>query len=343
MTTYPKVTIAFISWNRLHYLKAAIESARLCIDYPNLEWILSDNESIEPGFREYTKTLGWFDKIIAKTQTHPEAMNQIIEEATGEYVIIWPDDVQFVVQGKWLQEIVDVLERNKDLGSVCLDFMRRSTLEKIFRPHWWRDAEYRIQELRSRRGRLRPHRTCVSPNGYSLLTMGWMRPGVVGSGIPSLTATRVWKELGPWKVKGSRAEIGLVDSSLGAEDDMLQRVERNRSDLQRAAPLIPVAADIITDPLGCKAKVRSGYRYGVYMPPPDGLFYYKVRSLTDIRPDYDGLPLDFNAGAEALGFHIPVDRNGERKKTDMNTSVVFDIAGDTYVEYPLAHQGLVVD
>lgn len=343
MNKYPKVTVAFISWNRLHYLKASVESARICIDYPNLEWILTDNESIESGFQEYIESLSWFDKILIKRQSHPEAMNEIIGHATGDYVIVWPDDVQFVVQGKWLEEIIEILEKNSCVGSVCLDYMRRSTIEKIFRPNLWVDAKYWLHELRSRRVKFRRHRRYKSSRGYEMLSMGWMRPGVVGSGIPSLTSMSTWRELGPWKMKGSREEIGLVDSSLGAESDMLQRVERIRPDLQRAAPLIPVAADIITDPLGCKAKVRSGYRYGVYMPPPKEPLYYTITPLEDILHSENTLPLDFSTGVESLGFHIPVDHNGERKKTDMNTSVVFDIAGDAYIEYPLAFRGLVVD
>lgn len=343
MKDLPSVTIAFLSWNRKHYLKASVESAKHCIEYPDIEWILSDNDSGEPGMREYLESLDWLDRLIVRRQSHAEAMNEIVKEAKGEYIIIWPDDVQFVVKGTWLQDMVEILEAQKEIGSVCLDYMRRSTIETIFSPGLRGGFRDRVREIRRRRGGLRRYRKYESSNGYTLLSMGWMRPGVVGSGIPSLTATDIWRNLGPWKVKGSREEIGLVDSSLGAESDMLQRAEQSFSELHRAAPLVPVAADIITDPLGCKAKIRGGYRYGVYMPPPDGTFYYRINPLDEITPPRDGLPLDFNGGVEALGYRIPRDRNGERKKADINTSVVFDLEKGVHIEHPLAWPGLAVD
>jgi hypothetical protein len=53
----PRVTLGLLSWNRLHYLRATLESARRCIQYPNLEWIVVDNESNEPGLRETSRAV----------------------------------------------------------------------------------------------------------------------------------------------------------------------------------------------------------------------------------------------------------------------------------------------
>ena len=94
----PLVTIGVLSWNRFHYLRATIESARRCIQYPNIEWIVSDNESEEPGLREYLESLNWIDHKIFKRQTHADAMNQIVAMAKGEYLILWPEDIQFTVR-----------------------------------------------------------------------------------------------------------------------------------------------------------------------------------------------------------------------------------------------------
>lgn len=119
--------------------------------------------------------------------------------------------------------------------------------------------------------------------------------------------------------------MGLVDSSLGA------------------APVVPVAADIITDPTGCKAKVRNGYRYGVYMPPPEGTFYYRIRFLKDVRDEGDEFPIDFTRGVGPLGFRLPFDNRGERKKSSINTSVVFDIDKDEPIEFPLSNPDVMMD
>ena len=123
----PRVTVAILSWNRLHYLRATAESARRCLRHPELEWIISDNESVEPGLRDYVSALDWVEHKWFKTQTHAEAMNEIVARATGKYLLLWPEDVQFVVEGDWLTRLVSVLEENPWIGSVSLNFLRRKT------------------------------------------------------------------------------------------------------------------------------------------------------------------------------------------------------------------------
>jgi hypothetical protein len=127
----------------------------------------------------------------------------------------------------------------------------------------------------------------------------------------------------------------LVDSSLGAEEDMVLRFFAARWPLQGAIPLVPVAADIITDPTGCKAKVRGRYRYGVYMPPPEGTFYYRIRAEDELPAPRDGLPIDFTGAVEPLGFRIPLDAGGDRRKFAFNDSVVHDARTGERVDYPL--------
>src|SRR5207237_240864 len=43
------VTIGVVSYNRLHYLRALMESARECVRYPDVQWIVVDGNSVEPG------------------------------------------------------------------------------------------------------------------------------------------------------------------------------------------------------------------------------------------------------------------------------------------------------
>lgn len=338
MTT-PRVTIGVLSWNRLHYLRATLESARECIRYPDLEWIVSDNESVEPGLRDYVEGLDWVQHKGFKTQSHPEAMNEIIERATGRYLLLWPEDVQFTVRGEWMREILEILEAHPEIGSVTLDYMRKSTIRRFFQPDPWRERRILARELRRFGTRFRFPTTLRSRNGYTLLTMGWLGPGICESGLPSLTRTDVWRRLGPFRKRGERREVGLVDSSLGAENDMLLRFFERGEPLQAAIPAVPVAADILTDPLGCKAKVRGEYRYGIYMPPPVPPFYYRIRTLDELGAYHRTRPMDFSEGAVPLGFRIPVEKDGDRKKFPLNDSVVVDIRTGRPVDYPLATQG----
>ncbi|MCI5142113.1 MAG: glycosyltransferase family 2 protein [Candidatus Electrothrix sp. ATG1] len=330
----PKVTIAILSWNRLHYFRATIESARRCIQYPNLEWIVSDNQSDEPGLAEYIRQLDWVHHKIIKRQSHAEAMNEIVEVAQGEYLIIWPDDVQFIVAGDWLCDLIEILEKNSRIGSVTLDALRSSTLRTILKPPSLRDVERIARELYWYRKDYRFPSDCFSSQGFKVRTCGWRHSGICPSGIPSLTKTDIWRRIGPWQ-KEKNQHCKLIDSSAGAEDNMLKSFFLSQLPLQAGLPWLPVAADIITDPLGCKAKVRGNYRYGVYMPPQssNGL-YYELIKQDDINLLSDR-PLSFSELVKPVGFHIPKDENGDRLKFSLNTSIVFDTTRQCEVPFPL--------
>ncbi|MFZ4680910.1 MAG: glycosyltransferase family 2 protein [Terrimicrobiaceae bacterium] len=314
--TPPRVTVAVLSWNRLHYLQATLESARCCLRHPDLEWIVSDNESVEPGLRDYVSSLDWVEHKWFKTQTHAEAMNEIVARATGKYLLLWPEDVQFVVEGNWLTSLIETLNETPWIGSVGLNFLRRKTNLRLHGPLRVSDTLPILGELRRR------------PLGFrfpqslpALKTFGWRLPGVIGSGIPSLTRLDCWKTLGPWR---TRAGTNLIDSSLGAEDDMIQRFQSSGQNWQQAALMKPVAADIINDELGCKAKVRGGKRYGRYTPP-QGDFYYEILPEEKLPVGENGLPLSFEKWIRPIGFRLPLDAGGDMLKASMNTSVVSEI------------------
>lgn len=71
---WPLVTIGFVNCNRLHYLKSCVESAvETTKDYPNLEFIIIDNASIEEGTSEYLnekESLGF--KIVRQDKRDPK-------------------------------------------------------------------------------------------------------------------------------------------------------------------------------------------------------------------------------------------------------------------------------
>jgi len=329
----PKVTIGILSWNRLHYLRATLESARRCIHYPDLEWILSDNESEEPGLRQYIDSINWVQHKFAKRQSHADAMNQIVCEAKGKYLILWPEDVQFIVGGDWLIDLVEILEKNQEIGSMGLDALRSRTVRSMFRSPGPSDLPAVLREMYWYRGSFRWPRKYTSSRGVMVRSFGWRASGICGSGIPSLTRTDIWRRLGPWKTRSGGSPVSIVDSSLGAEEDMYARFYLSKLPLQTAVPLVPVAADIITDPTGCKAKVRGGLRYGVYMPAisPDGL-YYQIRQQEEISALKDSLPLSFTDVVNPIGFKIPFDSDGDRLKSAINMSVVFDVKNNRKVK-----------
>lgn len=306
----------------MHYLRATVESARRCIRHTDLEWIISDNESVEPGLREYIETLNWVDHRWFKTQTHAEAMNEIVSRATGKYVLIWPEDVQFVVEGDWMERLISAMEENPWIGSIGLNFLRRKTLRRLFGPPRFEEAKAIGGEILRRKMHFRFPQTISHPIGVK--TMGWRLPGVVASGIPSLTRLEHWKKLGPWKTSDP-GQSNIIDSSLGAEEYMIFRFQNSGQNWQQATLMKPVAADIINDELGCKAKIRRGRRYGRYAPPEEGIFYYEILKESGLPAEDHGYPLSFEDTVRPRGFSLPLDANGDMLKAAINTSIVSEI------------------
>jgi hypothetical protein len=153
-----------------------------------------------------------------------------------------------------------------------------------------------------------------------------MADGIIGSGIPSFSRKRVWEKLGPWKATQKRTKGNIIDSSLGGESEMLDRWKKTDIPWQRVTPLVPFAADIINDDIGTKAKVRGNKRYGIYAPPKDGKFYYRIKNQSDLPDDAERMiPVGFEEFVEPVGFELPLDENGVLKKSAINMSEVHDI------------------
>jgi glycosyltransferase involved in cell wall biosynthesis len=315
----PTVTLGFVSCERGYYLRATLESARECIEYPGLEWIVVDNDSVETGLKEYINGCRWIQHKVFRRQTHAEAMNKLVDMAAGEFILIWPEDVQFITCGDWMRDLVEILQENPDIGGVGLDALRLCTLNLIFRPGLRERIARFITELRWFGLRhVRRQRKIIGSRGFTLWTCGAYGLGVIGSGIPSLMRTAIWRKLGPWCV--TKPDARLIDSSLGAEDNMIDRVRQKRLQLQLALPQVPLAADIINDGIGCKAKVRKGIRYGNYTPPPGGgAYYYAIQSYEDrLKAARADRPLSFSECVDPIGFEIPKDAAGDRLKASFN-------------------------
>jgi hypothetical protein len=319
----PLVTIGILSWNRLHYLRATLESARRCIQYPNLQWIVVDNLSEEPGLAEYLKSCDWIDELVFLKCDHVTAMNEVIARARGEVTLLWPEDVQFIVEGNWMAACVEVLLQHQWLGSLGLNALRRATLEAKFHPPLRQEIRPILSELKWFGGNFRFPRQLTSSQGLTFQTFGWKEMGIIGSGIPSLTRTEVWKTLGPWKAPGATS---LNDSSGGGETEMLRRWQGSGHAWQAAIPSLPVAADILTDPLGTKAKVRKNTRYGVYTSPPEGTFYYEIMPQASAQEQLkEPLPLAFEDFVHPIGFELPLDPAGNLLKSGINLEIIEEI------------------
>lgn len=316
----PLLTIGVLSWNRLHYLRATLESAHRCIKYPNIQWIVIDNCSTEMGLADYLKSLSWVDDLVFMESDHITAMNEIIRRAKGEVVLIWPDDMQFIVEGDWMIDCVEILLKNPCLGSMSISGLRRLTLKELWGKKLPTLKDIRIiwNEIKRFWLNYRFQKRIESSRGFPVLTYGWKEDGIVGSGIPTLSRVDVWKKLGPWKAK---PDSNINDSSQGGETEMLERWLRSRIPWQRSLTILPLSADILTDPAGTKAKVRGKKRYGVYAPPKQNYYYqiYRQEEKEDILKR--ALPVPFEDFVKPVGFKLPLDENGNLLKTGINLTV----------------------
>jgi glycosyltransferase involved in cell wall biosynthesis len=306
----PPVTIGVVSYNRLYYLRALLESARECVDYPRVQWIVVDGNSVEPGLREYLESCDFVQHKVFADCTHAEAMNRIVELAQGECLMILPEDVQFVARGRWLADMVELVLAHPEVGQVQFDAQRRKTLRRHFTESHVR-VRGRPLPLRRRVRRL------VTASGQVFLGYGPEREPVGGAGIVTFCRTEIRRRLGPWRTAPHGAR--LEDSSLGAEEDMIRRYRESGLRLEAYLMRFPAVADIVTDPRGTKARIRLGNRrYGLYRPPPQGDLYYRIWDESELaRFEHVQPAPGFEDLVEPLGFDLPLDGRGDLLKTNI--------------------------
>ena len=112
----PRVSVIIVSWNARPLLKQCLPSV-VATDYPNFEIVLADNRSTD-GSAAWVAT----EFPAAKIVRHPKnwlfarGNNAAVPHATGEYIVLLNNDVE--VPPGWLRPLVDVMERNLDVGAV---------------------------------------------------------------------------------------------------------------------------------------------------------------------------------------------------------------------------------
>lgn len=302
----PLVTIGIVGCNRLHYVKALLESAHDCIEYDNLEWIVVDNASEEPGLRKYLEGLDYVQHMIFRPERSPatehvEAMNRIVEMARGDYLLLMPDDIQFIEKGPWLHDLVDIAAKRKKIGSIVLDAQFRRTLKRFFLTWGFLPGAL-------------AHRypTYTSQNGRQFIGYGKSKIGVNPAGIGTFTRTEVWRKLGPWKTTGEQQK---GDSTGGGEVEMLERYWASKMKLERVMMRVPVAASIYTGADNGQAYVRAGRRFGQYIAPKDGDFYYRIQSAEKMATFADIEPgAAYEDVVQPIGYQFKVEDDGSMIK-----------------------------
>ena len=294
--TKPLVSFGVINCNRLHYLRSCFESLYdTTSDYPNREFIVVDNASVEEGTKEYLDELETRGvKVVRMSDRDPanefaRGLNTVFELSSGEYILPLQGDMQFTVRG-WLQEFVDFYSENVETtGCICLDAQRRVTHES--------------------------HRHAMTNfvgSGTFKFCYDLVRPPFCGAG-DVMYARRWVQKFYPWNIKNQNHE-GTMDS----ETFMLQKSksirESERLQIYCAVPSIPVSVAIYTDSRGTNARVRGNRRYGDYWPPKESYKYYEVHDLADASLSAKSIPSPIEEAALPVGWIAPIDERGSWMK-----------------------------
>lgn len=305
----PKVTFGFVNCNRLEYVKSCIESTLECTsDYPNREFILVDNASIETGTQEYLeekKNQGF--KVFKTKERDPHneyarALNTIIENTTGEYVVPLAGDTQCVAK-RWLEDFVKFFEKVEEIaGCICLNAQRTPTVVSHEYVRLQFDQNFLID---------------------------LNRPPMPGAADVLFKTSRVLDLMYPWEIDNSNHEY-----SDDSETKMLKKVQDRllEQDLKLVhfVPIVPVYMTIYTDPRGTNARVRENKRYGRYSPPMESHKYYEYYDYLSRKGlDHKFQTLTMEEVAVPIGWKRFVDKNGIWKKNPIRPETATE---DDYVE-----------
>lgn len=315
----PTLTIGIISCNRLYYLKALVESLRVCINPSDVQWIIIDNASVGKSHRKYIESLDFIEHKIFRQKRNPsyefpDALNTIIERADGKYMLPLTDDLQLIAKGNLIRDYMEIAESNEKIGSIVIDAQRQTTVDRYFGSR--RKPRFMGLTRPTKRYTTEGIKPC-------LFSYGKQKPGVVTALINAITPTDVWRRLGPTFQPRLLQTIG--ESAAGFEIVVQERYEQSGMKLERCLAQTPIMAQIYTDMRGNQGRVRGNRRYGNYWAPTDGALYYKIWNEADLDRFMEvGRPLSFEESVQPIGFRLPMDENGDLLKTEMQEGDEFE-------------------
>jgi glycosyltransferase involved in cell wall biosynthesis len=296
----PRVSFGIINYNRLYYLMSCAESLMQSVeDYDNVEFICVDDNSSEPGTKEYLQTLeqrGW--NVIDQQDTRSEqkgavgdnnvdhlypfidALNIIHRKSTGSVVIPLQGDIQFV-RKNWLSSFVQLLTQEKDVACIGLDAQRRSTLEA--------SSFVKKQVGTAVFGAVKNRR--IAPTGDSAYSK------------------KILDKMDGWDLTGKP----------NPEDHFVRKFHRKFLRPMRVyLPWVPVAIAICTDPRGTNARVRGNKRYGKYWRAQNDSYYHWIDEKE--LPNHPDRPCSVEEVAFSDEVKLPLDNHGNWMKNPVDIS-----------------------
>lgn len=299
MEEQPKITFGFINTNRLYYLKSCIESILFCAnDYPNKEFIVIDNASIEEGTEDYLNLLrdrGF--KIFKRNKRDPsnefaKGLNTICEEASGEFIVPLQGDMQFFLYGiGWLKEYINVFSENiNNIGCITLDAQRNIT-----------NSSHKFSKP-------------INNSSNYKFVYDLNRPPIAGAG-DVMYSKKIIEKIYPWRAKENLSHEGGMDSetAMYAKIRKLSSHDNFIKNLRCAVPILPPACAIYNSQ-GTNARIRKNKRYGEYFHPKNNWKYYETRNYKEFKYITSSKPFGIESLAQPIGYNLLMDEKNNLMK-----------------------------
>jgi glycosyltransferase involved in cell wall biosynthesis len=115
---YPRVSVLFITYRRVDFLRMALEAFLRNTDYPNLEIVIADDGS-GPEIQAEIRTLpANVFALLPKNRGLGANNNNGIRHCSGKYILMIQDDCECCGPSDYLRNTVQVMEANPEIGIV---------------------------------------------------------------------------------------------------------------------------------------------------------------------------------------------------------------------------------
>ncbi len=260
-----KILLAFMSCNRLHYLRNCVSSILEFIDLDDAEVLVVDNGSTENGMVNYLNEIQ--NKVTIKRfedrVPHElyRAMNYVIKYCRKHKISVVnfiQDDYQFLFHRDGiLDEVRDILNKHSDVGQINSNLLWKRKYIK-----WSKSKKKAFKTVKARRSKV----------NYAILSAKWFR--LCDGGF---TRTSIYKKIGLYpkavsydqdykKTKG----FGKKRYKKNLNGEMWFQSKCYRLGLKRSMCLFPNMGMMSS----C-AYVRGNLRFGDYFSPPND-YYLKI-------------------------------------------------------------------
>jgi GT2 family glycosyltransferase len=127
----PQITICIVNYNGLPYLKNCLDSIKRSNYHSGkIETIIADNASSDNSISFLRTNYPWVNVLaLDRNYGFARANNICAENAAGEYIVFLNNDTE--VTPDWLGELLDTMEKDKNVGIAGSKILLLDTPDKI--------------------------------------------------------------------------------------------------------------------------------------------------------------------------------------------------------------------